>query len=73
MSRNSKNAQRNKAAKERSEQRQKGNAGPAKTTPKHGKKRAWWQLHDSYREAVKGSKTNRKRGQADQNDNKDSD
>jgi hypothetical protein len=63
MSRNSKGAQRNKAAKERSEQRKKGNAGPAKTTPKHNKKRAWWQL-GTYSEAVKGGKGRKREGES---------
>lgn len=41
MSRQSKMARKAKHAKQF-----KGNKGPAKTTPLHGKKRAWFQLKD---------------------------
>lgn len=56
MSRNSKNASRIKAAKEMSALRTKGGKGPAKTTPKHGKTRAWWQKYDSYKAFCSGGK-----------------
>ena len=56
MSRNSKNAQRIKAAKEMSALHVKGGKGPAKTTPKHGKTRAWWQKFDTYGAFIRGGK-----------------
>lgn len=56
MSRNSKNAKRIAARKAMSEQRKKGNAGPAKTTPQHGKKNAWWQKFASYGAYIRGGK-----------------
>lgn len=59
MSRNSKNAQRNKAAKDMSATRTSGGSGPAKTTPKHGKKKAWWQVFPSYGAFVRGGKSAR--------------
>ncbi len=55
MSKNSKNAQRIKAAKDMSATRKNGGKGPSKTTPKHGKTRAWWQTGDRlYRSFAKG-------------------
>jgi len=56
MSRNSKNAKRHIAEKAASTQRVKGDKGPTKTTPKHGKKKAWWQLFPSYEAYIKGAK-----------------
>ena len=57
MSRNSKNARRIAARKEMSKLRQGGGAGPARTTPKHEKKNAWWQIgNGSYSAFVKGKK-----------------
>lgn len=51
MSRNSKNAQRVKAARER-----KGVKGPAKTTCKHNKKRAWYRIGNNNNGKRAGSK-----------------
>lgn len=56
MSRNNKNAKRIAAAREMSKNRLAGNAGPARTEPKHGKKNAWWQKFRSYAEFVSGPK-----------------
>lgn len=53
MSRNSKNARLNKESKERSAARKNGTTGPARTSPKHGKTKAWWQL-GSYFDFIKG-------------------
>lgn len=55
MSKNSKNATRLIQARKRSAERKNGNKGPASTTAKHNKKRAWWQL-GSYADWVKGPK-----------------
>lgn len=65
MSRNNKNAQRIQAARERSKSRQAGNPGPKQTVAKHGKKKAWFQLFDTYREflASKTKKPGRKQQQ----------
>lgn len=55
MSRNSKNARRTAARKEMSKLRQSGGGGPKQTTPKHGKKRAWWQVgNGTYAAFIKG-------------------
>lgn len=54
MSRNSKNAKRIAARKEMSKIRQGGGSGPAKTTPKHEKKNAWWQKFQTYGAFAKG-------------------
>lgn len=59
MSRNNKNAKRIAAAKEMSKTRVGGGKGPSSTTPKHGKKKAWWQLFPSYSAYIKGGKTGR--------------
>lgn len=56
MSRNSKNAKRNAAAKEMSKTRVSGGKGPSATQPKHGKKKAWWQTFPSYSAWFKGAK-----------------
>lgn len=56
MSRNSKNAKRHAAAKQISEQRKNGGGGPAKTTPAHGKKNAWWQKFPSFAASLRGGK-----------------
>lgn len=59
MSKNNKNAQRIRQAREMSALRKSGGKGPSRTTPKHGKKNAWWQVYRSYSEYIKG-KGNRK-------------
>lgn len=56
MSKNNKNAKRLVAAREMSAKRVAGGKGPAKTTPVHGKKKAWFQLFDTY-SAFLASKT----------------
>ncbi len=57
MSRNSKNARRTQQRKEMSKLRTGGGSGPAKTTPKHGKTKAWWQVGGgTYTAFVKGGK-----------------
>lgn len=63
MSHNSKNAKRIAARKEMSKARANGNPGPAKTTPKHGKKNAWWQKCRSYSEFIKGDGKKGKRAE----------
>lgn len=65
MSRNNKNAKRAIAAREMSAKRVAGGKGPAKTNPVHGKKKAWFQLFDTYREflASKQKKPARKQQQ----------
>ena len=60
MSRNNKNAKRIAAAKEMSKTRLGGGKGPARTSPKHGKKNAWWQKFASYAAFLKGGKTPKK-------------
>jgi len=62
MSKNNKNAKRLVAAREMSQKRVAGGKGPAKTTPAHGKKNAWFQKFDTYREFLnsKNKKTSRK-------------
>ena len=67
MSRNNKNAQRIRAAKEMSALRKSGGKGPSSTTPKHGKKNAWWQIYRSYSEFIKG-KGGKKGGAAQHGD-----
>lgn len=52
MSKNSKNAKRTAAAKERN--RAKGFKGPAQTAPAHGKKKAWYQVGTSNNASAKG-------------------
>jgi hypothetical protein len=56
MSRNSKGAARTKARKDMAKTRTSGGSGPAKTTPKHGKKNAWWQKFPSYAAYLRGGK-----------------
>lgn len=56
MSKNSKNAKRMIAAREMSAKRVAGGKGPAKTQAVHGKKNAWFQKFDTYREYL-ASKT----------------
>jgi len=56
MSRNSKNATRIMDARKMAEIHKNGGKGPAKTAPKHGKKKAWWQKFPSYRAYIKGAK-----------------
>ena len=67
MSKNNKNAQRIQAARERSKSRQAGSPGPKQTTPLHGKKNAWFQKFDTYREflASKNKKPARKQQEAE--------
>jgi hypothetical protein len=50
MSKNTKNAKRMIAAREMSAKRVAGGKGPAKTQPVHGKRNAWFQKFDTYRE-----------------------
>jgi hypothetical protein len=38
-----------------------GNKGPASTTPKHGKQRAWFQLYDSHSDYLNAQKKGKKR------------
>lgn len=45
-----------------------GNKGPAKTVAKHSKKKAWFQLFDTYREFLASSK----KGAAKRNNTKNS-
>lgn len=56
MSRNNKNASRNKAAKAASAVRKGGGRGPSQTKPQHGKKKAWWQIYPSYGAFIRGKK-----------------
>lgn len=56
MSRQSKNARNIARRKEMSKMRQSGGAGPAKTTPKHEKKNAWWQKFTTYGAFTRGNK-----------------
>jgi hypothetical protein len=56
MSRQSKQAKRLQAAREISKTRVAGGHGPSSTTPKHGKKNAWWQKFRSYADFIKGPK-----------------
>lgn len=68
MSKNNKNAKRIAAAKEMSKTRLAGGKGPSRTTPKHGKKNAWWQVGSrSYTAYVKGKRSavSRKRNEVD--------
>lgn len=52
MSRNAKNRRQLAAAKAASHVRTNGGSGPAKTTPKHGKKNAWFQRGNSNKPKV---------------------
>lgn len=55
MSRNSKNARNVARRKANTAARQSGGGGPKSTTPKHGKKNAWWQVgNGSYTAFIKG-------------------
>lgn len=56
MSRQSKQAKRLQAAREMSKLHVSGGKGPSSTTPKHGKKNAWWQKFRSYADFIKGPK-----------------
>lgn len=62
MSRNSKNARLHREAKEMGKLRQGGGKGPSRTTPKHGKKNAWWQRYSTYSSFVAGGKRNERKG-----------
>ena len=66
MSRNNKNAKRIAAAREMSKVRTGGGSGPSSTTPKHGKKNAWWQKFRSYAEYVSGPKKTSRKNAADE-------
>lgn len=66
MSHNNKNARRIAAAREISKTRVGGGSGPSSTTPKHGKKNAWWQRFRSYSEFMKGGKKQRGAVDADE-------
>lgn len=59
MSKNNKNARRIATAREISKTRKGGGSGPSSTTPKHGKKNAWWHRLRSYSEFIKGGKKQR--------------
>jgi len=69
MSRNSKNARRIREMKDNRRAKNggptgpvsTGNKGPARTEPKHGKKRAWFQLFDSHADYMKSLKGGKKR------------
>ena len=54
MSHNSKNATRMAQAKVITAMHKRGEKGPSKTQPQHGKKNAWWQKFRSYTEFIKG-------------------
>lgn len=55
MSRNSKSARNVARRKANALARQSGGGGPAKTSPKHGKAKAWWQVgNGSYSTFIKG-------------------
>jgi len=59
MSKNSKNARLHHEARERSKTRQSGGkcgptGGVRATAATHGKKKAWWQLYNSYGEYIRG-------------------
>ncbi len=69
MSRNSKNAR--LTAERKNNRRAKnggptgpistGNKGPSRTEPKHGKRKAWFQLYDTHSEFLKAQKGGAKR------------
>lgn len=63
MSRNNKNATRNKQAKEVTARRKNGNKGPSETKAQHGKKNAWWQ-RGSYSQFIRGGNRKRNGGAA---------
>jgi hypothetical protein len=63
MSRNSKSARRVMERKQWSAMRKGGGRGPAQTEPKHGKRRAWFQLYDSHGDYVAAQKKGGKRQQ----------
>lgn len=56
MSRQSKNARNLARARQISAMHKNGEKGPAKTTPQHGKAKAWWQLNVDYKAFVAGGK-----------------
>lgn len=57
MSRNSKNARNLAKAREITAMHKNGGKGPAKTTPQHNKKNAWFQkLNGTYGDFVAGNK-----------------
>ena len=56
MSRTSKNARNVARRKSNTLARKNGGGGPAKTAPKHGKTKAWWQKFPNYGAFVRGGK-----------------
>jgi len=65
MSRNSKNATRHAQARQISEMRKKGESGPSKTTPKHGKRWGYRSNPEAMKrltEFVKGAVPSQKTG-----------
>lgn len=69
MSRNSKNALRVQMAKSFKRVKMQGaghvptgNKGPAQTTPKHGKKAAWFQQYDSHGDYMAAQKKGKRKG-----------
>lgn len=56
MSRQSKNARNLARARSITALHQGGNKGPAKTTPQHGKKNAWWQKFGDFATSLKSKK-----------------
>jgi hypothetical protein len=72
MSRNSKNARltaerkQNRRAQGVGNPTSTGNKGPARTEPKHGKKRAWFQLYDTYGDFLKAQKGGERRKRQEQ-------
>lgn len=57
MSKNAKTVRKLKVAKDYSAQRKGGGKGPSATTPKHGKKNAWWQRGKSNKPKVEEATT----------------
>ena len=64
MSRQSKNARNLAAAKVITQMHKNGQRGPAKTQTTHGKKKAWFQLFDTYREYLTSLKGKNKQKDA---------
>jgi len=57
MSRQSKNARNLARARSISTMHKNGEKGPARTSPQHGKTKAWWQVgNGTYSEFLKGGK-----------------
>jgi hypothetical protein len=64
MSRQSKNARNRAAAAVVTQMHKNGQKGPAKTGTVHGKKKAWFQLFDTYREYLASLKGKNKQKDA---------